>query len=226
LLDFNKVKSLEEVFKNGTLSIGFMGLSETIELLLGQKFYASDTNHAIAIDLVKFMRETIDKFRNDYKMNFTLLATSGEFISGRFPNMDQQYFQHPLVEKEFYTNSFHVDVDSGMGPFDKLKFEGPFHKFSNGGCISYVEFKSAPLNNIEAIYELVECGIKNNINYLGFNFPIDECMDCGTTGTFDDCEKCGSKRIKRIRRVSGYLEELEFFTPGKKAEVAHRKPNV
>jgi ribonucleoside-triphosphate reductase len=117
-------------------------------------------------------------------------------------------------------------VDSGLNPFDKLKYEGPFHKYSNGGCISYIEFKSAPLNNIEAIEELVECAVKYNVNYLGFNYPMDRCLDCGTTGTFDDCEKCGSKKIQRIRRVSGYLEELDFFTPGKKAEVAHRKPNV
>lgn len=226
LLEFNKDQPLEEVFKNGTLSVGFMGLSEAIELLIGQKYFASQENHAIALDLVKYMRKVIDGFRMKYKMNFTLLATSGEFISGRFPQMDLQYFQHPLLEKGFYTNSFHIDVNSGLNPFEKLKFEGPFHKYTNGGCISYIEFKSAPLNNIEAVAELVEYGVLNNINYLGFNYPMDNCLDCGITGTFDTCSNCGSANIKRIRRVSGYLEELDFFTPGKKAEVAHRKPNM
>lgn len=226
LLDFTKVKSMEDVFKNGTLSIGFIGLSEAFELIFGEKYFASEKNHEIAINLVKFMREIVDGYRKQYHMNFTLLATSGEFISGRFPNVDIQTFQHPLIEKGFYTNSFHVDVDSGLNPFDKLKFEGPYHKYCNGGCISYIEFKSAPLSNTEAIHELVESAVKYNVNYLGFNFPMDRCLDCGATGTFDSCEKCGSKKIQRIRRVSGYLEELDFFTPGKKAEVAHRKPNV
>jgi len=224
--DLSKVDSLEEVFKNGTLSIGFIGLSETVELLTGEKFFASEENHEIAIGLVKTMKETVDKYRKKYNMNFSLLGTSGEFISGRFPSEDKKYFSHPLIDKEFYTNSFHVDVDSLLNPFDKLKYEGPFHKFSNGGCISYVEFQSAPLNNVEAISELIEFAIKRDVNYLGFNFPMDCCKDCGTTGTFDNCGKCGSTNILRIRRVSGYLEDANFFTPGKKAEVAHRKPNI
>jgi ribonucleoside-triphosphate reductase len=121
LLDFTKVKSMEDVFKNGTLSIGFIGLSEAFELIFGEKYFASEKNHEIAINLVKFMREIVDGYRKQYHMNFTLLATSGEFISGRFPNVDIQTFQHPLIEKGFYTNSFHVDVDSGLNPFDSLK---------------------------------------------------------------------------------------------------------
>ncbi|MFX1529465.1 MAG: anaerobic ribonucleoside-triphosphate reductase [Promethearchaeota archaeon] len=226
IIDLNKVKSMEEVFKNGTLSIGFIGLSEAIELLTGEKFYSSKENHKIAIDIVEMMKNTIDEYRRKYDMNFSLLGTSGEFISGRFPNEDKKYFSHPLIEKGFYTNSFHVDVDSGLNPFDKLRYEGVFHKFCNGGCISYVEFQSAPLNNVEAISELIEYAIAQDINYLGFNFPMDRCMDCGVTGTFDDCENCGSKNIQRIRRVSGYLEDSEFFTSGKKAEVSYRKPNI
>ncbi len=223
--DISKVNSLEEVFKNGTLSIGFIGLSETIELLTGEKYFASEENHKIAIDIVKMMKESIDNYRKEYNMNFSLLGTSGEFISGRFPGVDKEFFSNSLIDKGYYTNSFHVDVDSRLNPFDKLKFEGPFHKFCNGGCISYIEFQSAPLNNVEAISELIESAILNDVNYLGFNFPMDHCLDCNTTGTFDSCGKCGSSNILRIRRVSGYLENAEFFTPGKKAEVANRKPN-
>ncbi len=226
IIDISKVDSMEEVFKNGTLSIGFIGLSETIELLTGEKYFASEENHKIAIDIIKMMKNTIDRYRKEYNMNFSLLGTSGEFISGRFPSVDKKYFSHPLIDKNFYTNSFHVDVDSGLNSFEKLRFEGVFHKFCNGGCISYLEFQSAPLNNVEAISELIEYAIKQDINYLGFNFPMDRCLDCSTTGTFDDCGKCGSNNIQRIRRVSGYLEDSEFFTQGKKAEVAYRKPNI
>ncbi len=226
IIDLNKVISMEEVFKNGTLAIGFIGVSETIELLTGEKYFASEENHQIAIDLIKMMRDTIDKYRKEYNMNFSLLGTSGEFISGRFPGVDKKYFSNSLIDKGYYTNSFHVDVDSRLNPFEKLKFEGTFHKFCNGGCISYIEFQSAPLNNVEAISELIESAIKYDVNYLGFNFPMDRCLDCDTTGTFDTCGECGSHNILRIRRVSGYLEDVEFFTPGKKAEVAHRKPNA
>jgi len=195
-------------------------------LLTGEKFFASEENHQIAIDIVQMMRDSIDRYRRDYNMNFSLIGTSGEFISGRFPIEDKKYFTHPLIEKNFYTNSFHVDVDSGLNPFKKIKFEGVFHKFCNGGCITYIEFQSAPLSNIEAISELIECAIINDVNYLGFNFPMDRCLDCSTIGTFDTCYNCGSDNIQRIRRVSGYLEDSEFFTQGKRAEVANRKPNM
>jgi len=223
--DINNLNNLEDYFKHGTLAIGFIGISETIELLTGKKFFSSNKNHAIALNLVKMMRDTIDYYRKKNNYNFSLLATSGEFISGRFPEVDSEYYSHPLIEKGFYTNSFHIDVNSGLNPFDKISYEGPFHKYCNGGCITYIEFRSAPLNNVEAISELIEHAIESDVNYLGFNYPLDICMDCGNRGTYDTCDKCGSNKIKRIRRVSGYLEDSDFFTNGKKAEVAHREPN-
>ena len=224
--DFKTAKSLEEIFKNGTLSVGFIGLSEAVEVLTGEKYYSSDENYSLALDIVKHMRGIVDGFIEEYKLNFTLLASSGEYISGRFPSIDQNYFDHPVIKKGFYTNSFHVDVDSGLHPIQKIKYEGPFHIYANGGCISYVEFSSAPLNNTEAVEEVIEAGIENGVNYLGINFPLDQCRKCGEVGTFDNCKKCDSNDIYRIRRVSGYLEELDFFTAGKKAEAAHRTPNL
>ena len=224
--NFRTAEYLEDIFKNGTLSVGFIGLSEAVEVLSGEKYYSSDENYARALDIVKHMREVVDSFIKENNLNFTLLASSGEFISGRFPNIDKNYFNHKVIDKEFYTNSFHVDVDSGLHPIQKILFEGPFHIYANGGCISCMEFSSAPLNNTESVKESIEAGINNKINYLSMNFPLDKCRSCGELGTFDDCPKCGSKDILRIRRVSGYLEELEFFTPGKKAEVAHRRPNA
>ena len=224
--DFKTADSLEDIFKNGTLSVGFIGLSEAVEILSGMKYYSSDENYTRALDIVKHMRNVVDGFIKQYNLNFTLLASSGEYISGRFPSIDSKYFNHPVLEKEFYTNSFHVDVDSRLHPVQKIRFEGPFHIYANGGCISYVEFSSAPLNNTEAIEEVIEASIDNGVNYLGINFPLDQCRTCGESGTFDICTKCGSKEIYRIRRVSGYLEELNFFTVGKKAEVAHRTPNA
>ena len=124
-----------------------------------------------------------------------------------------------------YTNSFHIDVDSKLPAYKKLQLEGPFHKYTNGGCISYVELSEAPLGNSEGLDELVEIAIKSGVHYLGFNFPKDVCKHCGTAGTFDKCPVCGSKEITRIRRVSGYLEIEDFFTNGKKKEVNNRKAN-
>jgi len=223
--DFKTAASLEDIFKNGTLSVGFIGLSEAVEILSGEKYYSSDENYTRALDIVKHMRNIVDGFITQYKLNFTLLASSGEYISERFPSIDGKYFDHPVIQKKFYTNSFHVVVDSGLHPIQKIRFEGPFHIYANGGCISYVEFSSAPLNNTEVVDEVIEAGIDNGVNYLGINFPLDQCRTCGESGTFDQCIKCGSDDINRIRRVSGYLEELDFFTAGKKAEVAHRTPN-
>ncbi len=224
--DFKTGDSLEEIFKNGTLSLGFIGLSEVVEILSGEKYYSSNENHTRALDIVKHMRNVVDDFIKIHNLNFTLLASSAEFITGRFPSEDKKYYDHPVLKKEFYTNSFHVDVDSGLHPIQKITFEGPFHIYSNGGCISYVEFSSAPLNNTEAVMEIIEASIDNGVNYLGINFPLDECRNCRELGTFDLCTKCGSDDIYQIRRVSGYLEELDFFTAGKKAEVDYRTPNV
>ncbi|MGD0318239.1 MAG: anaerobic ribonucleoside-triphosphate reductase [Nitrososphaerales archaeon] len=217
--------SLEEIFKNGTLAIGFIGLSEAVRLLTGGEYYASEKNHAIALDIVRHMRRVIDGYRRDCNLNFSLLGTSAEFVSGRFPSIDYKLYGNEVSNNGFYTNSFHVRVDSGLHPIDKLRFEGPFHELCNGGCISYVEFGSALLKNTEAVTEVIEAAERYGVSYLGINFPSDTCLKCNITGTFDDCPNCGSHEIYRVRRVSGFLEDLRFFTAGKKAEVAHRRPN-
>ena len=216
-----------EVFKNGTLSIGFIGLSEAIEVLTGKRFYTDKRAYKTAISFVKHMREYCDKLRDEYNLNFSLLATSGELISGRFIDYDKALFadNHGIFEKGFYTNSFHVNVDSDLIAFDKIQTEGPFHEICNGGCITYVELKEAPIGNDEGLREYVECAIKSGVHYLGFNFPKDVCDNFGASGVFDICPVCGGKNITRIRRVSGYLEILDGFTKGKKNEVKTRKEN-
>lgn len=224
---FDAAKSLEEIFKHGTLSIGFIGLSEAIEVLAGQKYYSNPATLLAAVGFVSYMREYCDFFRRENKLNFSLLATSGELISGRFTEIDRKEFQ-PAVDifsKGYYTNSFHVDVDSLLPAKRKIQVEGLFHPLCNGGSITYVELGEAPLGNDEGLKELVETAIASNVHYLGFNFPKDVCDECGASGVFDDCPCCGSKKITRIRRVSGYLEILDGFTKGKKAEERNRRRN-
>ena len=146
-------------------------------------------------------------------------------ISGRFEEIDNKLFNSPIMEKGYYTNSFHVDVDSRLPAYRKLELEGPFHLYANGGCISYVELAEAPLGNAEGLDELVEVAIKSGVHYLGFNFPKDVCKVCGAAGTFDICPECGSKEITRIRRVSGYLEIQDYFTKVKMHESKNLKEN-
>lgn len=222
--DINEV-GLEGTFKHGTLSLGFIGLSEAIEILSKKRYYEDEKYYVLALDFVKFMREYADKLIEQYHLNFSLLATSGELISGRFIEIDKKKYQHPCLDKSFYTNSFHVNVDSNLPAYKKIELEGKFHLYANGGCITYVELQEAPLENDEGLDELVEIAIKAGVHYLGFNYPKDVCNNCGTSGTFDVCPICGSKDITRIRRVSGYLEIEDYFTSGKKHEAKTRRAN-
>ena len=118
-----------------------------------------------------------------------------------------------------------MDVDSGLPAKRKIQIEGIFHPYCNGGSITYVELAEAPLGNDEGLMELVETAVESGVRYLGFNFPKDICDECGASGVFDECPVCGSKKITRIRRVSGYLEILDGFTQGKKAEERNRRRN-
>lgn len=222
--DFDDIPS---VFRHGTLSLGFIGLSEAMEVLTGKRFYSDPDAYMSALGFVKHMREYCDFLRGQYHLNFSLLATSGELISGRFIDIDKDEFADPhgIFKKGFYTNSFHINVDSDLPAFKKIQMEGLFHELCNGGCISYVELGEAPLGNDEGLREYVECAVKSGTHYLGFNFPKDVCRDCATSGVFDTCPVCGGKHITRIRRVSGYLEILDGFTQGKTNEEKARRAN-
>lgn len=216
---------LYEVFKHGTLSIGFIGLAEMIEIIAGSKYWEDNDAYHLALHFVKFMRNYTDELRDKHHLNFSLLATSGELISGRFSDIDRKLYTHEVLNKGYYTNSFHVYVDSELPAYQKIKFEGAFHALANGGCITYVELREAPLGNAIGMDELIEIAIDAGVHYLGFNFPQDVCKNCGISGTFDVCPHCDSKNVTHIRRVSGYLEIQDFFTSGKIKESKNRKEN-
>lgn len=220
-------ESLEEVFKNGTLSIGFIGLSEAIEIITGNKYYSNIDNYVMTLGFVKHMRDYCDFLKNEYKLNFSLLATSGELISGRFIEIDRKTYKTEvdIFSKGYYTNSFHIDVDSKLPGYKKIQLEGLFHELCNGGCITYIELGEAPLGNEESLEEYINIAVNSGVHYLGFNFPKDVCNNCKCNGVFDLCPNCKSNSITRIRRVSGYLEILDGFTNGKKAEEKNRKKN-
>lgn len=219
----NKENNLDKIFSNGSLSIGFIGLFDCISYLKKEKitYEMIMKNITFGEKILKFMRDLTDYWTQEYKLNFSLLASSGEGISGRFAEDNK--------EKDFYTNSFHVPVYIEINPFEKLDVESKFLKYCNGGEISYIEFSTPVLKNIEAIYDIIKYGASLEHIYMGINFPLDYCVDCKLTGIFssDCCSRCGSKNIRRLRRVSGYLSLKENLSKGKKFEekvrVAHLK---
>ncbi|GIQ89569.1 hypothetical protein KIPB_012070, partial [Kipferlia bialata] len=133
------VDSIEDLVANATHSIGFIGVAETVQILTGETYHLSKTAQALGMSIVRYLRAYVDEQRQKCSVNYSLLATSGEFISGKFVGTDAHHHPHPLQEKGFYTNSFHVAVDAGVPVCDKLRIEGPFHLLCNGGSISYVE---------------------------------------------------------------------------------------
>ena len=218
---------VEDMLRQGTYSIGFIGLAEAVEILTGGTLHGSPDSLQTGRSIVEAMRRRTDSYADETGLNFSLLASAGEGISGRFPKLDSERF--PKAEaywgKGYYTNSFHVPVDSGVGVFEKLSIEGPFHQYANGGSISYVELREAPVENAECIEDIVHHAVAQGVSYLGVNYPLDICRACGRHGTFDTCPSCGSGDIDRIRRVSGYLESLAEFSVGKKREEAQRRAN-
>lgn len=223
---WGSVTNKEQMIRQGTFSVGFIGLEETAEILFHGKRYESETVKESAENIIRYLSKKVERYSEKEKLNFTLLATSGENVSGFFCKKDKSYFCSACMDKEFYTNSFHVDVGAGISPFKKIDLEAPYHLLCTGGAITYIEFKEAVIENTLALLDLIEYAEEAGISYIGFNYPMDICKVCGKKGTFDICPKCGASDIIRIRRVSGYLEKLDFFTEGKKAEVRSRKNNL
>lgn len=221
-----KTNELAEIIRQGTLSVGFIGLAECVEILTGSKPFQDSDSFEFSVEIVRHLRDRINNYRENTGLNFSVLASAGEMLSNRFCELDRKKYPHPTQDKGFYTNSFHVNVDAGVSIYEKIDLEAPFHELCNGGCITYIELPEAPLTNIEALDDGIMYAQSRGISYLGFNFPYDICNNCGCFGTFDVCGQCGSGDIKRIRRVSGYLEEVPYFTVGKQREVEKRKVNL
>jgi ribonucleoside-triphosphate reductase len=219
---FSSDGTMATAWSQGTLAVGFVGLAEAVQLLTGRNVCHDRGAWRMAYDTISLLRALVDGHKARLGVNMTLLATSAEYAAGRFAEIDAIHCSR-TGGAGFYTNSFHVPVDCVVHPYRKLELEGPFHALCNGGSISYVELPSPPTGNREAIAELVDQATKSGVSYFGVNFPIDACRSCHTVGVFDTCQ-CGSTDILRIRRVSGYLEDLTHFTRGKRSEVARRQP--
>lgn len=221
--------TIEDVIKHGTLSVGFIGLAEALKVLMGAHHGESEDADAMGVQIVEFMRKRMDEASERYHLNFTLLATPAEGLSGRFVRIDRkEYGLIPgITDKDYYTNSFHVPVGYNISIFDKISIEGKYHKYCNAGHISYVEFSSPPIHNLEAVETVIRHMHDSDMGYAGINFPVDYCIGCSHTGVINtmDCPMCGSTDIKRVRRITGYLSTIDMFNDAKKAELNDRVPH-
>ena len=212
-LDIND--TVREVLKHGTLSIGFIGLAETLTALYGHHHGESTEMQKKGLEIVTHMREYCDKKSQEQQMNFTLLATPAEGLSGRFIRMDQKrYGQIPgVTDREYYTNSFHVPVWYNISAFDKIRIEAPYHALTNAGHISYVELDGDTANNVEAFESVVRCMHDAGIGYGSINHPVDRDPVCGYVGVIGDvCPRCGRREGEAISEEK--LRELRRLYPG------------
>lgn len=185
-----------EVLKNGTLSIGFIGLAETLVALTGQHHGESQESRNLGLEIVSFMRDYVDRKSEETGLNFTLLATPAEGLSGRFIRIDKKKFGiiPGVTDRDYYTNSFHVPVYYNISAFDKLSIEAPYHKLTNAGHISYVELDGDTAKNIEAFESVVRFMKEVGIGYGSINHPVDRDPVCGYSGIINEvCPRCGRR---------------------------------
>jgi ribonucleoside-triphosphate reductase len=185
-----------EVLKHGTLSIGFIGLAETLTALYGHHHGESEQMQEKGLEIVGYMRKYLDDLSAEKQLNFTLLATPAEGLSGRFVRMDKKRYGviKGVTDKDYYTNSFHVPVYYKISAFDKIKKEAPYHALTNAGHISYVELDGDTANNVEAFEAIVRCMHDAGIGYGSINHPVDRDPLCGYVGVIGEvCPRCGRK---------------------------------
>ena len=211
---------------HGTLSIGQIGLAETLQILLGCD-HTEPKGMELAKRIEQLYKDRCAEFKQQYKLNFGVYYTPAESLChtamkkfqedfGRIPN---------ISDRDYFTNSMHVPVWKEISPFDKIDIESELTGYSSAGCITYVELEGAVLKNIDALEQIVNYAMDKDIPYFALNVPADTCLDCGWQGEIGNkCPECGSKNIQRLRRVTGYLtgNYTTAFNKGKIAEVEDR----
>ena len=213
--------SVAEVLRHGTLTCGFIGLAECLKALTGKHHGECDEAQNLGLDIIRHMRERMDQAALKYGLNFSLIATPAEGLSGRFVRIDKQKFGviEGVTDREYYTISFHVPVYYPISAFEKLRREAPYHALTNGGHISYIELDGDPTQNLEAFEQVVrfmkECGI----GYGSINHPVDRDPVCGYTGIIGDtCPRCGRKAgegvpVEKLHKL-GLYKHLNAQTLG------------
>ena len=200
-----------EVLKHGTLTMGFIGLAECLKALIGTHHGESEEARELGLKIISHMRERVDAQTQKEKLNYTLLATPAEGLSGRFVKMDRKRYGviEGVTDREYYTNSFHIPVYYKISAFNKIKIEAPYHDLTNGGHISYVELDGDPLQNLEAFEQIIRCMKESGIGYGSINHPVDRDPICGYTGIIKDiCPCCGRREYEEINKISERITRI------------------
>ena len=196
--------SVEDILKHGTLSLGFIGLAECLKALVDKHHGEDEEAQKLGLEIIGYMRKRMDDKSAQTGLNFTLLATPAEGLSGRFVKLDRKMFGsvEGVTDRPYYTNSFHVPVYYDIAAAKKLQIEGPYHALTNAGHISYVEMNGDPSKNLRAFEAIIRCMHDNGIGYGSVNHPVDRDPVCGYNGIINDvCPRCGRTEAQHKRRV-------------------------
>lgn len=220
-------EGIRSALKHGTLAIGQVGLSETLELLIGENQCHPD-GMALAKRIESHIKQRCDEFKKQYKLNFGNYYTPAENLCYKAMNkFKDKYGIIPNVsDREYFTNSVHTPVWEKVTPFEKIDIESQLTGYSNSGSITYVELESTVKHNIDALEEIVNYAMDKDIPYFAVNVPNDTCLECGYCDEFnDECPMCGSHNIQQLRRVTGYLtgNYKTAFNKGKQQEAEQRE---
>ena len=201
-----------EVLKHGTLSVGFIGLAETLKSLIGKHHGESEEARELGLEIVTHMRERMDEETKRTGLNFSLLATPAEGLSGRFVRIDKKRYGEiaGVTDKDYYTNSFHVPVYYNISAFEKIKIEAPYHALTNAGHISYIELDGDPSTNLSAFEKVIRCMKEQGIGYGAINHPVDRDPVCGYTGIIGDkCPMCGRSEAEHSKICKERIQRIK-----------------
>lgn len=192
---------LRKILKHGSLTIGFIGLAETLKALIGSHHGESEEAQELGLEIINFMRNKTDEYSRKYNLNFTLIATPAEGLSGRFVGIDKALYGRikGITDRAYYTNSFHIPVYYNISISDKIKKEAPYHYLTNGGHISYIELDGNTASNLEAFESVIRLMKESGIGYGAINHPVDRDPVCGYVGVIGDvCPCCGRREFESI----------------------------
>lgn len=208
--------SVAEILKNGSLTVGFIGLAECLKMLTGKHHGESESSQELGIQIISRIRELADNKSKETGLNFTVIATPAEGLSGRFVKIDRKKYGiiEGVTDRDYYTNSFHVPVYYNINMYDKINIEAPYHGLTNGGHITYVEYNGDPLDNLDAFESIVRMAHDAKLGYFAINHAVDHCDICGFTGIIGDCcPVCGNTgdnyvevdKLKKLKKTHPFI---------------------